>query len=132
LSWSAVAGAKSYALIAEDPDAAPYKPFVHWLAWNIPATVLALPEGLQEQARLTEPEGVLQGTNTRGSLGYTGPRPPVGDPAHRYYFQVFALDTMLDVPFGADRDQLLAAMKGHVLAKSAVMGKYAQKTAPQK
>lgn len=132
LSWSAVTGAKSYAIIAEDPDAAPYKPFVHWLAWNIPANVLALPERVQEQARLTEPEGVLQGTNTRGSPGYTGPRPPVGDPAHRYYFQVFALDTVLDVPFGADRDQLLAAMKGHVLGSGVVMGKYAQKTAPPK
>lgn len=131
LAWNAVAGAKSYVLIAEDPDA-PAKPFVHWLAWNIPAGVTTLPEGVQEQPRLTEPDGVLQGKTTRGSIGYMGPRPPVGSPVHRYYFQLFALDTMLDVPFGADRDQLLAAMKGHVLAKGTVMGKYAQKVKPPK
>src|SRR5262249_23488990 len=52
LSWTAVAGAKSYAIVMEDPDAKPITPFVHWLAWNIPPTVTFLPEGLQEQARL--------------------------------------------------------------------------------
>ena len=130
LAWSAAPNAKSYVVIAEDPDAAPARPFVHWLAWNIPGTLTGLPEGVQEQPRLTEPDGVLQGKNTRGSMGYMGPRPPVGDPAHRYYFQVFALDTMLNVPFGADRDQLLDAMKGHVIGKGAVMGRYAQTIKP--
>lgn len=132
LAWTAVPGSKSYVVIAEDPDSKPVKPFVHWLAWNIPATTTKLPEGVQEQPRLTEPEGVLQGRTTRGSMGYYGPRPPVGDPAHHYHFQVFALDKMLDVPFGADRDQLLAAMKGHVLAKGALLGRYAQKVKPPK
>lgn len=132
LAWSAVPGARSYAIIAEDPDAKPVTPFVHWLAWNIPAGVTQLPEGVQEQPRLTEPEGVLQGRNTRGSMGYYGPRPPVGDPAHHYHFQVFALDTVLDVPFGADRDQLLAAMQGHVLAKGSLVGRYGQKVKPPK
>ena len=131
LAWAAVEGAKSYAIIAEDPDA-PQKPFVHWLAWNIPSSVTTLPEGLQEQPRLTEPEGVLQGRNTRGSLGYYGPRPPVGDPAHRYHFQIFALDTTLALPFGADRDQLLQAIQGHILAKSEVVGRYAQSQQPPK
>jgi Raf kinase inhibitor-like YbhB/YbcL family protein len=131
LSWSAVAGAKSYVVIAEDPDA-PQKPFVHWLAWNIPASVTSLPEGLQEQPRLTEPEGVLQGRNTRGSFGYYGPRPPVGDSAHHYHFQVFALDTILTLPFGADRDKLLQAIQGHVLAKGEVVGGYAQSQQPPK
>ena len=131
LSWSKVEGAKSYAIIMEDPDA-PQKPFVHWLAWNIPATVTSLPEGLQEQPRLTEPEGVLQGRTTRGSTGYYGPRPPVGDPAHHYHFQVFALDTVLALPFGADRDQLLNAMHGHVLAKGELVGRYGQQQAPLK
>jgi Raf kinase inhibitor-like YbhB/YbcL family protein len=132
LAWNAVPGAKSYVVILEDPDSKPVRPFVHWLAWNIPANVTRLPEGVQEQPRLTEPEGVLQGRTTRGSTGYYGPRPPVGDPAHRYHFQVFALDTMLDVPFGADRDELLAAMRGHVLAKGALVGRYAQKVEPPK
>lgn len=132
LMWKAVPNAKSYAIVAEDPDAKPMTPFVHWLAWNIPANVTSLPEGVQEQPRLTDPEGVLQGRNTRGSTGYYGPKPPVGDPAHRYYFQVYALDTMLDVPFGSDRDTLLKAMQGHVIGKGEVMGKYAQKQKPQK
>jgi len=131
LSWAAVPGAKSYAVVMEDPDA-PQKPFVHWLAWNIPASVTSLPEGLQEQPRLTEPEGVLQGRNTRGSVGYYGPRPPVGDPAHHYHFQVYALDAVLALPFGSDRDQLLKAIQGHVLAKGEVVGRYAQSQQPQK
>uniref|UniRef100_UPI00301E5C7E YbhB/YbcL family Raf kinase inhibitor-like protein n=1 Tax=Staphylococcus aureus TaxID=1280 RepID=UPI00301E5C7E len=92
----------------------------------------SLPEGLQEQPRLTDPEGVLQGRNTRGSMGYFGPKPPVGDKPHHYHFQVYALDRMLDVPFGADRDQLLQAMQGHVIGKGEVMGTYAQKQKPPK
>jgi Raf kinase inhibitor-like YbhB/YbcL family protein len=131
LSWQAVAGARSYAIIMEDPDA-PNRPFVHWLAWNIPAAVTSLPEGLQEQPRLTEPEGVLQGRTTRGSTGYYGPRPPVGDAPHHYHVQVFALDTMLPLGFGADRDQLLKALQGHVLAKGALVGRYAQQQQPPK
>jgi Raf kinase inhibitor-like YbhB/YbcL family protein len=132
LSWTAVAGAKSYAIVLEDPDSRPIMPFVHWLAWNIPAEVTNLPEGVQEQLRLTEPEGVLQGRTTRGSPGYYGPRPPVGDPAHHYHFQVLALDTMLDLPPGADRDAVLAAAKGHVLAKGDLVGTYRQTVAPPK
>ncbi|WP_332876445.1 YbhB/YbcL family Raf kinase inhibitor-like protein [Massilia sp. S19_KUP03_FR1] len=132
LAWAAVPNAKSYALIMEDPDAKPALPFVHWVAWNIPPEVTRLPEGVQEQPRLTEPEGVLQGRNTRGSTGWYGPRPPVGEAAHRYHFQVFALDTKLDLPFGADRDQVLAAMQGHVLAKGEIVGKYMQAQKPPK
>ncbi|MBB5734876.1 Raf kinase inhibitor-like YbhB/YbcL family protein [Xanthomonas arboricola] len=132
LSWKAVANAKSYVVIVEDPDAKPITPFVHWVAWNIPANVTRLPEGLQEQMRLTEPEGVLQGTTSRGSVGYYGPHPPVGDPPHHYHFQVFALDTMLDVKPGATRDQILAAASGHVLAKGETVGTYAQAVAPLK
>lgn len=132
LSWNAVPGAKSYAVIMEDPDSRPATPFVHWLAWNIPPAVTALPEGVQEQPRLTEPEGVLQGRTSRGSIGYVGPRPPVGDAPHRYHFQVFALDTMLTVPFGADREQLVQAIQGHVLAKGDIVGRYGQKQEPQK
>jgi Raf kinase inhibitor-like YbhB/YbcL family protein len=132
LAWSAVPGARSYALVMEDPDARPTAPFVHWLAWNIPAQVTRLPEGLQEQARLTEPEGVLQGRTSRGSVGYYGPRPPAGEPPHRYHVLVLALDTLLDVPPGADRDQLLAAVRGHVLAKGELVGRYAQALRPMK
>lgn len=132
LQWSAVAGARSYAIIMEDPDASPIKPFVHWVAWNIPGDTTTLPEGLQEQARLTEPEGLLQGATSRGSVGYFGPRPPVGDPPHRYHFQVFALDTALNVPPGADRDTVLKAMSGHVIGKGEIVGTYQQSVAPPK
>jgi len=132
LSWSAVADAKSYVVIMEDPDARPVTPVVHWLAWNIPAGLTSLPEGLQEQPRLTEPEGVLQGRSSHGSTGWYGPHPPVGDAPHHYHFQVYALDRMLDVPWGADRDTLLQAMQGHVLAKGELVGTYAQKQKPQK
>ncbi|KQP23619.1 PEBP family protein [Pseudorhodoferax sp. Leaf267] len=132
LTWTAVAGARSYAIVMEDPDARPVTPFVHWLAWNIPASVTHLPEGLQEQLRLTEPDGVLQGATTRGSPGYYGPRPPVMDAPHRYHFQVFALDTMLQVPPGADRDQLLAAMRGHVVAQGELVGTFQQQVKPPK
>ena len=132
LSWTPVPNAKSYALVMEDPDASPVKPAVHWVAWNIPATANSLPEGLQEQARLTEPEGMLQGRTTRGSVGYYGPHPPVGDPPHPYYIQVLALDTLLDVPPGADRDRVLAAARGHVIAKGQVVGTYQQKEVPSK
>lgn len=132
LAWSAVEGARSYAIIMEDPDARPIAPFVHWVAWNIPGSATHLPEGLQEQARLTEPDGLLQGRTSRGSVGYYGPRPPVGDPAHHYHVQVLALDTILDVPPGADRDELLAAAGGHVIAKGQLVGTYRQTVAPLK
>ncbi len=132
LGWSKVKGAKSYAIIMEDPDAKSVTPFVHWVAYNIPATLTALPEGLQEQLRLTEPDGLLQGKTSRGTTGYLGPRPPAGDPPHRYYVQILALDTTLALPPGADRDQLLSAAKGHVLAKGQLMGTFRQQTAPLK
>jgi Raf kinase inhibitor-like YbhB/YbcL family protein len=132
LSWTAVRDAKSYVVIMEDPDSKPVVPVVHWLAWNIPAASTSLPEGLQEQPRLTEPDGVLQGRTSHGSTGWYGPHPPVGDPPHHYHFQVYALDRMLDVPWGADRDTLLGAMQGHVLAKGELVGTYAQKQKPQK
>ena len=132
LQWTAVQGAQSYVLIAEDPDAKPVVPTVHWIVWNIPADVTSLPEGLQEQLRLTEPEGVLQGRNTRGSAGYYGPRPPVGEPPHHYHFQVFALDSRLQAPPGSDRAALLASMFGHVIAKGEIVGLYAQTVAPPK
>ncbi len=131
LAWTPVAAAKSYALLLDDP-AAPTAPYLHWSIFNLPPSVTQLPEGLQKQGRLTAPENVLQGKNSRGSLGYTGPRPPVGDPPHPYNFQVFALDTMLNVDPRASRDELLKAMSGHVIAKGRIVGVYQQGQAPMK
>ena len=132
LSWTAVPNAASYVVITEDPDAKPVAPVIHWLAWNIPGSVTSLPEGVQAQARLTEPDGVFQGPNTHGSMGWSGPHPPVGDAPHHYHFQVYALDRMLDVPWGAQRDEVLAGMQGHVLAKGEIVGTYGQKQKPMK
>ncbi|WP_197434719.1 YbhB/YbcL family Raf kinase inhibitor-like protein [Agrobacterium vitis] len=84
LSWSGVPeGTKSFVLISDDPDADEPKPFVHWIAYDVPASVAALREGLPTDPVLVEPKGMKQGTNSMGSHGYTGPKPPVGDPAHK-------------------------------------------------
>ncbi|MEI7036584.1 YbhB/YbcL family Raf kinase inhibitor-like protein [Fulvimonas yonginensis] len=117
LRWNPVDGARSYALLVEDPDAPQPRPFVHWLAWNIPPGVHELPEGVAQTARPEAVQGMCQGLNGRGQAGYFGPRPPRGDDPHRYHFQVFALDRTLALPDDAERTDLLTAMHGHVLAK---------------
>jgi len=132
LAWTKVDGARSYAIVMEDPDAKSITPFVHWVVWNIPANRTSLPEGLQEQMRLTEPEGVMQGRTSRGSVGYFGPRPPAGDRPHRYHFQVLALDRTLDLPPGATRDEVLKAAAGHVLAKGELVSTFQQSVEPLK
>jgi Raf kinase inhibitor-like YbhB/YbcL family protein len=117
LAWSeGPEGTKSYAVLMEDPDADSPKPFVHWILYNLPADVSSLREGIPGAAALTHPEGAKQTANSRGSFGYFGPRPPA-DGDHHYHFQVFALDTMLDLAPDASRKDVLEAMKGHVLAK---------------
>lgn len=132
ISWTAVEGAKSYALIVEDPDAKKVKPFVHWVAYNIPGGVTSLPEGLDHEPQLAGREGFMQGRSSEGKVGYFGPRPPDGDSAHHYHFQVFALDRSLDVPAGAERDAVIEAMKGHVLASGELVGTYAHGNVEQK
>ena len=132
LTWGAVPKAVTYAVIAEDPDSRPIKPFVHWVAWNIPASATSLPEGLQVQPRLTDPEGMLQGATSRGSVGYYGPKPPVGDRPHHYHFQVLALDTRLNIQPGSTREEVLSATKGHVIGKGKLVGTYHQTEPPLK
>ena len=107
--------AKSLALVVDDPDV-PSGLFTHWAVWNIPPQTTAVGEG-------NAPKGV-QGTNDFGKSGYGGPCPPSG--THRYYFKVFALDRELDLPFGAKRGQLDAAMKGHVVAQGDLIGRYSR------
>jgi Raf kinase inhibitor-like YbhB/YbcL family protein len=108
--------AKSLVLIMDDPDA-PSGLFTHWTVWNISPQTHAIAEG-------SSPRGV-PGTNDFGKSGYGGPCPPSG--THHYYFKVFALDSELDLPSGAKRSQLEAAMKGHVVAKGELMGRYSKK-----
>lgn len=120
LSWKGVpAGAKSIALVMDDPDA-PGGTFVHWVIFNIPAGVQKLPEGMPGNKTLAD--GSRQGVNDFGRIGYGGPCPPRG--THRYYFKLYALDTMLDLAPGATEKQLEDAMKGHVLAEGELMGRY--------
>jgi Raf kinase inhibitor-like YbhB/YbcL family protein len=122
LKWEgAPAGVKSFALICDDPDA-PVGTWVHWVIWNIPGTATELPENVDKK------ESVLsfakQGVNSWPRLGYNGPMPPRGHGAHRYFFRLYALNTMLTLPAKANKKQLLEAMKGHVLAEAELMGTY--------
>lgn len=120
LRWrGAPARTRGYALIVDDPDGR-LKPVNHWIIWNIRTP--ALPEGIAAQPVTPAPLSARQGANTMGVAGWNGPRPPLGDPPHHYHFQVFALDTLLDLPEGANRAALLAAMDGHVLAKGDLIG----------
>lgn len=125
LKWTAgPEGTKSYAIIMEDPNVAQNPPFVHWLLYNLPADVLELPKGIPPLPELAKPDGAMQGKNDYGSIGYVGPNPPPIDPPHRYYFQVFALDTTLDLPIGSTREELIESMQGHVLSSSYFVGFY--------
>jgi Raf kinase inhibitor-like YbhB/YbcL family protein len=131
LAWSgAPSNTQGYAVIVDDPDTSPVKPTNHWLLWNIPAATTALPESLPGTIQLAEPKMARQGANTTGQIGWSGMKPPVGDPAHRYHVQVFALDGPLALMPGADREALIAAMKGHVLAKGEIDGTFAQPRPP--
>jgi len=121
LEWSgAPANAASFAVIMDDPDA-PRGTWVHWVMWNIPASAPRLSQGVLKQDQLSD--GARQGRNSDGNVGYNGPCPPMGQ-THRYFFRVYALDTKLELEAGAERSQLDAAMKGHVLAQGEYVGKF--------
>ena len=133
LAWSgAPSGTKSFALICDDPDAPSAKhpgpqPWVHWVIYNIPASVGELPEGVARDAELQAPVGARQGRNSWPSdnVGYLGPMPPPGSGPHRYFFKLYALDKELSLDaHRADKPALLAEMKGHVLAEAEWMGTY--------
>jgi Raf kinase inhibitor-like YbhB/YbcL family protein len=110
---------RSLVLIMDDPDA-PRGTFTHWLVWGIsPDTT--------EFSTDSVPSGVVQGTNDGGKVGYMGPCPPSGQ--HRYYFRLYALDVPLNLPAGAHRRQVEAAIKGHVLAEATLLGRFGRSTA---
>ena len=121
LSWDGVSpAAHSLALIVDDPDA-PGGTWTHWLIWNIPAHLTALPEGVPAEDVLQN--GARQGRNDFHRIGYGGPCPPPGK-AHRYFFKLHALDTALDLKAGASRKELDRAMKGHIVSQAEWMGTY--------
>lgn len=123
LQWSDLpAGTKSLALIMDDPDA-PMGTWVHWVIYNIPPTRNGLEEAIPAQERLAD--GSLQGKNSWRRIGYGGPCPPSG--THRYYFRLYALDSTLSLAPGASKEQVLAAMQGHILAQAEWMGTFAAK-----
>lgn len=107
---------RSLALIVEDPDA-PAGLYTHWVMWNVN------PE-LKEIREHTVPHGALEGINTSGEAGYTGPCPPSG--THRYFFRVFALDARITLSENSDRGALESAMEQHVIATAELMGTYSR------
>jgi Raf kinase inhibitor-like YbhB/YbcL family protein len=112
-------GTKSFALVLDDPDSPSHK-FVHWVAFNIsPGTGVS-------PGTISIPEGTSPGTsgkNSFGRMGYGGPCPPPG-PAHNYRFRVYALNATLNLPAGATKEQLDAAMRGHILGQAELRGMY--------
>ena len=120
LEWGKLpAGTKYLALICDDPDA-PMGTWVHWVLYDVPASAGGLPEKLPPLKELAD--GTKQGMNDFRAIGYGGPCPPSGE--HRYFFKLYALDGPTGLKPGATKTQLLAAMKGHILAEAELMGKY--------
>lgn len=124
LTWSgAPEGTQSFVLIVDDPDApdpkAPKMVYVHWVLYNLPANATHLREGIAPDAL---PTGTLEGVNDWKRTGYGGPCPPIG--RHRYYHKLYALDTVLPDLNKPTKDQVLSAMKGHVIGEAVLMGTY--------
>jgi hypothetical protein len=112
-------GTVSLALIMGDPDA-PVGTWVHWVIYNLPATASSLPQAVPTDPQLTD--GTRQGRNSWNNNGDGGPCPPGG--THRYFFKLYALNSQLNLKPGATKRKLLKAMKGHILSKTELMGRY--------
>jgi len=120
LSWShPPEKTSSFVLLVEDPDA-PRKTWVHWVLFDLPSAATSLPEGVPP--RPTVEGGGVQGVNDFGNLGYGGPCPPSG--THRYVFTLSALDGKLGLPARSTREEVVAAMDGHMLAQARLVGRY--------
>ena len=122
LAWMDVpAATRGFALIMDDPDA-PKGTVTHWIIYDLPAVARSLPEGVPTSKKL--PDGSMQGKNVRGKSGYTGPCPGKGGPAHHYFFKLYALDAKTNLKPNAKREEVEAAMKGHILAKAELIGRF--------
>jgi len=129
LVWTAPPpGTKSLALVLEDPDApdprAPRITWVHWVLYNLPPEAGELPTAVKDEAL---PEGTREGQSSWKRTGYGGPCPPIG--RHRYFFKLYALDTVLSNKGAISKGQLERVMTGHVVGKAELMGTY-EKRAP--
>ncbi len=126
LDWTNVPdGTVTFALIMHDPDTAPMKKsedILHWMAFNIPGTARGLDEGQTASAQLSN--GTVQAKSFRGAVGYMGPGAGAAGPYHHYTFELFALDTKLDLGPDATRADVLKAMDGHILGKGAMVGRF--------
>jgi Raf kinase inhibitor-like YbhB/YbcL family protein len=116
------AGAKSLALIIDDPDApdpkSPKRVWAHWLVYNLPPDTKGLPE---DASRSGLPKGAVTGQSDRKQAAYHGPCPPIG--RHRYFHKLYALDTVLPAT-ALTKAGLEAAMAGHILAQAELMATY--------
>ena len=120
ISWTGVPKeTKEVALICDDPDAPRPQPWVHWVVYGLGSEVTGLAEG--------SAGGGLEGKNSSGWTGYTGPMPPKGHGVHHYHFKVYALDTKVGLRAGTTKEDLLKAMKGHIVAQGEVVGTYERK-----
>lgn len=124
LTWSGLPeGTKELALICDDPDAPTPEPWVHWVLYKIRSTTPGLPENIAASETLWDLSGAVQGTNSWGRSGYGGPAPPAGL-IHHYHFKLYALDKALNLSPGLDKQHLLSAMEGHILAQGELVGTY--------
>jgi Raf kinase inhibitor-like YbhB/YbcL family protein len=122
LEWSEIpAEAQSIAIICDDPDA-PMGTWVHWVIYNIPASVTKLNEKIPSNKILED--GTTQGNNDFRKIGYGGPCPPGG--IHRYYFKIYALEKRVGLAPGATKGELLHDIDKHILAEGKLMGKYSR------
>ena len=123
LAWTGVpGGTREIVLICDDPDAPTPEPWVHWVIYGIAPASAGLPEGVAKEESLAA--GSKQGMNSWPKLGYNGPMPPPGHGTHHYHFKVYAVDAPTGLAPRATKKAVLAAIEGHVLAETELMGTY--------
>jgi Raf kinase inhibitor-like YbhB/YbcL family protein len=129
LSWTNVPmGTVTFMLLLHDPDVVLggnwQNDVTHWIVWNIPGTATSLHEGIEATAQM--PDGMIQGKNTANRVGFLGPGAPASGPPHHYTFELYALDTKLDLGPDASRADVMMAINGHILGKAVYVGRFMQ------
>lgn len=125
LEWAHVPdGTEGLALIVDDPDA-PGQTFTHWVLFNIPGDQRSLPRDVDVDSHFADADPTpREGVNDFNDVGYSGPCPPPGHGPHRYFFRLYALDTVLDLERGAPKAQVMDVMNGHILDETDLVGTY--------